>query len=481
MHRTNIARLHGDLLSFTSRLYLVSAAAIDGLKYASSFHLVHTAKTALFRRSTLRRSLPVVLAVCLLVLVYIVFSDDKTIFNTLGPRKRHGPTAEQIASGENILPDQRMLKPDLAKLHPGITFIEPKINSSSPYPIGKTKPPDSDYTRTLVIASTKEENTTWIDPELGDMMKAGVLKKAVYVVDDKHAALRPPKNKGHEAMVYLTYIIDHYDDLSDISIFMHAHQYTWHNNEIMDSDAALMVRYLSPERVTRLGYMNLRCHWDPGCPDWLHPGEVTEDDEKQEQHIIASQWAELFPGQPVPTVLAQACCAQFAVSRERILALPKERYVELRKWLLRTRLDDYISGRIFEYTWQYIFAKTAIDCPSMSACYCDGYGLCFGDAKTFDYWFELRYWLGKMKKELIVWWDKADVVEQFRKHSRDGRIQDIHESLIPEPGLDEILQNNITKTWSKMKEMRKAAFDLGRDPAQRAFEAGRPWNKGDGY
>ncbi|QIW97253.1 hypothetical protein AMS68_002771 [Peltaster fructicola] len=87
--------------------------------------------------------------------------------------------------GENILPDLRTVKKDYSKSRPGFTFKESDANFTSPYPIGDTKPPGELYTKTLVIASTKEENTTWIEPELGDMIKSGLLQPAVYVVDDK--------------------------------------------------------------------------------------------------------------------------------------------------------------------------------------------------------------------------------------------------------------------------------------------------------
>ena len=66
-----------------------------------------------------------------------------------------------------------------------------------------------------------------------------------------------------------------------------------------------------------------------------------------------------------------------------------KRYILIRDWLLKTELTDYLSGRVFEYIWQFIFTASAIHCPSMSACYCDGYGLCFGSPENFDAWFEM--------------------------------------------------------------------------------------------
>jgi hypothetical protein len=242
----------------------------------------------------------------------------------------------------------------------------------------------STYTRTLVIPRLTSENVSWIEEELPD------LDTAIYVVNDPNAPLHPPKNKGNEAMVYLTYIIDHYETLPDIMIFMHAHRFSWHNNDILGNDAVQMIKRLSSEHVMRQGYVNLRCHWKPGCPDWLHPKSHEEDIVKKEQLVLEQSWSELFPLDPLPSVLAQPCCAQFALSRERVLSVPKSRFVYFRDWLRRTPLSTYISGRIWEYTWQFVFTRQAVVCPDMHVCYCDVYGVCFS-GERFNKWFKLRY------------------------------------------------------------------------------------------
>jgi hypothetical protein len=314
-----------------------------------------------------------------------------------------------------------------------------------------------------------------VEEELGDMMESGILTTAVYTVNDRKAKLHPPANKGHEVMVYLSYIIDHYDTLADVSIFMHAHRFAWHNSDLLGTDAAKMVRYLSAERVTREGYMNLRCAWDPGCPAWLHPGTTKDNSDKPEEFVLAECWSELFPLDPVPEVLAQPCCAQFGVSRERIRATPKMRYIVMRDWLLRTDLDDYLSGRVFEHIWQYIFTAAPIYCPSMSACYCDGYGLCFGGAKPFDYYFELRYNLYELEDQLRLWQKKADEVAELR--AKNGRV----EVEVPEAGQDGELKSQIDRIRSEMDALWQAAFERGKDPRQRAMESSREWKHGDGY
>ena len=59
----------------------------------------------------------------------------------------------------------------------------------------------------LVVASLEAEDSSWISSYLPDWYAH------IYVVDDPGAPLTVPKNKGREAMVYLTHIINHYSNL----------------------------------------------------------------------------------------------------------------------------------------------------------------------------------------------------------------------------------------------------------------------------
>ena len=385
----------------------------------------------------------------------------------VGLGEQYGPTEEEKA---NALPDLRSIHTygqGSVKVGKG-AFGEPMVDPNSPYPIGDTKPAGSNYTRTLVIPALKTEKTAWIQEELGDLLSAGLLTTAIYTVNDRHAPLHPIKNKGHEVMVYLSYIIDAYDRLADISIFMHAHRTAAHNNELLDNDAALMIRHLRPERVVREGYMNLRCHWDTRCPEWLRPGTVTPNPGKQEEALIADAWTQLFPLDAVPSVLAQPCCAQFAVSRERILATPKMRYITMRDWVIRTELSDYLSGRVFEYLWQYVFTGTPVHCPSMLACYCDGYGLCFDGMESFNQWFELRDEHAELEVVLRAWRVKAEKIEMLKAESREGQVGEEALLELPEVGGDERLERRIAEVWGEMVEGKERAFERGREPGVRA-------------
>jgi hypothetical protein len=206
----------------------------------------------------------------------------------------------------------------------------------------------------------------------------------------------------------------------------------------------------------------------------MHPGNLEEDINKQEESILARSWTEIFPLDPIPKVLAQPCCAQFAISKDRITSLPLARYVFFREWLLRTSLSDYISGRVWEYLWQYIFTGQHVVCPAEHVCYCDGYGICFGGEE------EYRIFDGQMKEmrgleeELK---EVQEVQERFDAASEEER------RVLPKPetGLDMELAERIQglRSWCDDRKQRaKARRDVA---MSRAIEAGRAWKQDDRF
>jgi hypothetical protein len=344
----------------------------------------------------------------------------------------------------------------------------------NPFQPGTVKAVGVPYTKTLVIPRTSNEDIGWIAEEFGGNE---FMKMAIYTVDDVEAELHPPKNKGHEVMVYLSYIIDHYNNLTDVNIFMHSHQFAWHNNGILDNDAVQMVSRLSAERVQREGFMNMRCTWDPGCPSWMHPGAVEEDINKQEETMLAKSWSELFPLDPIPNVLAQPCCAQFAISRDRIRSLPLARYVFYRDWLFRTSLSDYISGRVWEYVWQFVFTGKTVVCPAEYICYCDGFGVCFGGANEYEEYREKTHARNELEDELQKYRDLALKWKANPDSVTDGE----KEQGPPEVGKDLELQGRIDGLLAWSNQRKQEAKEHGDVAMNRAKEAGREWTDGDGY
>ncbi|KAF2144503.1 uncharacterized protein K452DRAFT_295938 [Aplosporella prunicola CBS 121167] len=330
------------------------------------------------------------------------------------------------------------------------------IISHLPFQQGVVEPPTHQYKRAVVVPRTSEEDVSWIDWAFGN---DSLLQKAIYTVDDPVEPYVLPANKGNEVMAYLTFIIDFYDLLPDVSIFMHAHSTAWHNNDLLEMGSSQILKRLNLRKVVREGYFNLRCHQYPGCSNRLFPLAKNQSSvDVPQEEVFEDAWKQLFPLEDVPEALAQPCCAQFAVSRERIQMLPWEQYIHFRKWVQYTRLPNNVSGRVWEYIYQYIWAGRPEFCPKENVCYCDGYGVCFGGEEEYNEYYTKKRGIDELK---------AKGAEQFTTEGSVSWPVDYASQL------DELQQ------W--LEQEREKAWQRGQDPSNRAREAGRPYMPGDGF
>ena len=164
-------------------------------------------------------------------------------------------------------------------------------------------------------------------------------------------------------MSYLTYLIDHYDNLPPIIAFVHAHKdgypKAWHTDAAEYSNVNSL-KTLRQNFVLQEGYVNLRCIWIPGCPSEIQPFRKT-DGWRASEHVFIDAWEYMFGKDvPVPKKVGAACCSQFAVSAEQVRKRPKQQYERIRQWLLETEIIDEISGRVMEYIWHVLFGKEAV-------------------------------------------------------------------------------------------------------------------------
>jgi hypothetical protein len=191
-----------------------------------------------------------------------------------------------------------------------------------------------------------------------------------YNVDDmrnEDERLRLPAAKGNEAIVYLTWIMENYDNLPQSAVFVHGHRESWHQDDAIEG----LIGDLNLHALSEIGYISLRCLWKPSCPaeidfdrqEWivLGPGAKLR---KKSQVAIDENWQYLFPDELRPNVIASPCCAQFAVTREVIRRRPRSDYDRMREWLIDTPLGDDISGRVFEKLWAYIFTGQGVQYES---------------------------------------------------------------------------------------------------------------------
>jgi Protein of unknown function (DUF3431) len=202
-------------------------------------------------------------------------------------------------------------------------------------------------------------------------------------MDDKSAKLHVPRNKGREAMAYLTYLVDHYSDLPSTIAFVHSHRdgypQAWHT-DAEDYSIVSVLRDLQISYVQEQGYVNLRCIPDPGCPAEIQPFREPYEEHRVAEHEFPEAWRYMFGNDTqIPERVGAACCSQFAVSKTQVLQRSRDDYKRFRDWILQTSLGDDVSGRVMEYIWHIIFGRDPVFCPELFQCYCDTFGRCNRD------------------------------------------------------------------------------------------------------
>ncbi|TVY81096.1 hypothetical protein LSUE1_G005926 [Lachnellula suecica] len=161
--------------------------------------------------------------------------------------------------------------------------------------------------------------------------------------------LQVPANRGHEAMAYLTFLIDNYDNIPAAgAVFVHGSRRAWHNDSPDYDNAALLAALNVSVALEPWGYHNLRCDWSLSmCPASMKPQGHFEnsaqavispwDARASSDAALPGAFVKLFGGAvklgSSDAVRAQ-CCAQFVVAREQIWQHYRDEYVALRQWLL---------------------------------------------------------------------------------------------------------------------------------------------------
>jgi hypothetical protein len=301
--------------------------------------------------------------------------------------------------------------------------IIPEARGICPGLAGTTKP-------ALIVSHVAADgDTSWLKPLSAHYHLC--IYNGDAPADKSSKILQVPANRGHEAMAYLTFLIDNYADIPSAgAVFVHGTRFAWHNDS-PDYDNAKLLRALDVRRALQpAGYHNLRCDWSAGtCPssvpaqgslemrlssavspwsaraasDLALPhalGHIFGGDDEAVAQRVVEDVVQLGRND---AVRAQ-CCAQFAVAQERVWQHSRAEYIALRQWLLdgsddgvarnpqggskAAPGDDVVAGRIVSYIWHILFARYGDDgginleglnrdsCPTAEECYCRLYGRC---------------------------------------------------------------------------------------------------------
>lgn len=286
----------------------------------------------------------------------------------------------------------------------------------------------------LVVARVAADEDQWLK-SLEDLYHLCVYT-ADASIDKTSAYLQVPANRGHEAMAYLTFIIDNYEHIPEAgAVFVHGSRWAWHNDAPDYDNAALLAALNVSSALTSFGYHNLRCDWSTSmCSSSEAPPQGSI--ETSTRAMLEPYNARAASDAALPRVLAvlfggdapnsarangmqmvlgrtdavrSQCCAQFVVARNRVWQHSRDEYIALRQWLLdgsnydgpvthkeigsgiRAPHDDRIAGRILSYVWHILFLGShaqsmspgldlerlnMLACPRADECYCRLYGRC---------------------------------------------------------------------------------------------------------
>lgn len=170
----------------------------------------------------------------------------------------------------------------------------------------------------------------------------------------------PHTKEGREAAAYLSYILDYYDVLPKYSFFIHGGGEHWHN-DVVGPWTWKTLEALRYEAVDEVGYLNLRCQHNPGCPFFLKPHEeLAKGDTEDIRGRYVDTYQQLFNATvaDVPDVIGAVCCAQFVVTRDTIRQRSRSDYQRMLQWLVDDDFhNSHDKGWIFETLWHHVFGK----------------------------------------------------------------------------------------------------------------------------
>lgn len=191
--------------------------------------------------------------------------------------------------------------------------------------------------------------------------------------------------KARETLAWLQFIVDHYDTLSDWTVFLHPHPYgSWHQSySTVDFLLALRWDHLRPltmfpgnlcnvvQRVSSCMGGSVRSPRQ--VIDAWHSQLGANDKRCLTSLVFYHTWDTVlqpFLGKAPAQISNQACCLQSIVHRSRIQARPKVFWQRLLHWLGTQDYPDFLSSRIIEWGWGSLLGEPAWN-PAMCANICE--------------------------------------------------------------------------------------------------------------
>jgi hypothetical protein len=197
--------------------------------------------------------------------------------------------------------------------------------------------------KTNIVVSRYNKDVNFVN-KINDNKDINIM---IYDKENQNNILNVPVNKGQEASVYLKYIIDNYDELTDFTFFIHDEEYSWHHS------GSIIDKYNEAVNSNKMYYnINDICYWNSS--------DIIKQIHGEQIFNSFMQWyneyiEDYIPISKVPNnndfTYGYNGSAQFLVHKDLIRNLPKEFYTKLYNWIITTELSNYFSSRYLEWTW----------------------------------------------------------------------------------------------------------------------------------
>jgi hypothetical protein len=200
------------------------------------------------------------------------------------------------------------------------------------------------YTNTTIIISRYNESIDFI-------VKLQKFKIIIYEKENMANPYNVPVNKGHEATIYLKYIIDHWENLPEYLIFLHCHEYSWHH----DGSIADLI-HLNINKTHSLTNLN---NYILGPMENLDESNTDIALFYKKYIFPATGPYKLYPN----FTEGELGCAQYIVHRSNIYMHSKKFYMDIYDWLITTEIDNYYTSRFMEWAWNLFWNKCLMNIP----------------------------------------------------------------------------------------------------------------------
>mmetsp|Transcript_22907 Transcript_22907/g.38317 ORF Transcript_22907/g.38317 Transcript_22907/m.38317 type:complete len:267 (-) Transcript_22907:1475-2275(-) len=214
---------------------------------------------------------------------------------------------------------------------------------------------ESNFTKAVVLARFNEQ-VGWVSRIPLDV------QVFIYQSSDPQQLNYVPNVHG-ETLKYLKYIVDEYDHLSTHTVFLHAHEHSYHN--LLCSESCTLI----PNCPIRASAVDIIKAYDwKGNFSMLPGANMLNLCRKSRRFDAVNYVRQAFGIQHVirPCVRYTISNAQFGVSKSVLQKYPREKYLEVYRSLLHGRLPGTeipagceigrCLGLAFEFSWSDIFA-----------------------------------------------------------------------------------------------------------------------------